>query len=87
VTEQQKTVDRLLAVGAARMLLSGEMMQQMRILAAAATDGPDERYWRLANQLAEHLAVGGHCLTESHRILLAEMGITLTGAAAGGWKN
>jgi hypothetical protein len=84
MTEQQRNVDGLLAVAAERMLRSGEMAQQMRNL---QRDGADERYWRMAQQIAEHLVIVGHCLTESHRILLAQAGGTDPGMGGKGLPN
>jgi hypothetical protein len=89
MTDQQRNVDALLAVSASRMLLCGEMVQQMRGL---HRDNADERYWRLAQQLADHLTVAGHCLMESNRILLAQktgpsQGHTLAGVCGGGLVN
>ncbi|MDR3797991.1 MAG: hypothetical protein P4K93_07550 [Terracidiphilus sp.] len=77
MTEQKMTVDRLLAVGASKLLLCGEMMQQMRNL---QRDGVDQRYWRMSTQLSEHLIVAGSCLAESHRMLLEQAVHAVTAA-------
>ena len=69
MTEQQRNIDCLLANGAARALKAGEMMQQMRTL---YREGEIDRYWKMANDLADTLTIAGHCLEESHRIALAQ---------------
>lgn len=84
MTEQQRNINGLLAVTAARLLQCGEMVQQMRGL---QRDGADEKYWRMANELAQHLAVAGHCLTESHRGVLAKSGHAIAGIVGGGLLN
>lgn len=79
MTEQQRNVDCLLATGASKSIHAGEMMQQMR---AAYRDGDQDRYWKIAKQLADVLMIAGHCLEESHRTVLAQQMLSPKSLAA-----
>lgn len=74
MTEQQKKVDAYLAMACSRLLNAGYVLNRMREL--NRQDLPLD-YWRQAVTLGDHLTVGGHALTEAHRILLAEQGISM----------
>jgi hypothetical protein len=65
-----KAVDALLGASCSRMLNAAYKINQMRELYG---QGKQIEYWRLARDLAEDLTVGGHCLTEAHRLQIADM--------------
>ncbi len=62
-------VNALLATACSRMLNAAFTLNQMREL---IRQDRETEYWQQANVLAEHLTVGGHAITEAHRILLAD---------------
>jgi len=67
-------VDALLATTCSRLLNAAAMVNRMRDMHA---NDCEEMYWWQANRLGEELSVAGHALTEAHRILLADMGISI----------
>lgn len=73
----QKNVNALLGTATSKLLYAGELTNQMRSL--NQEDPNSEKYWHTAAVLGEVLAIAGHCLTESHRILLAQMGVKAPG--------
>lgn len=73
----QKDVNALLGTATSKFLYAGELANQMRAL--NREDPNSEQYWRTANVLGEVLAIAGHCLAESHRILLAQLGVKTPG--------
>lgn len=84
MSDEQRSADALLATACSHLLHAGEMAHQMRNL---QRDGKDYLYWQTAEALAQQLLIAGHCLTESHTILLARTGLQSALPMSGGLPN
>lgn len=78
----RQAVDALLATACSRLLNAASKLNLMRELHRS---GCERAYWLTAVDLGEDLQIGGHAITEAHRLLLAEMPIFI--AEKGGLPN
>ncbi len=79
----RQTVDALLATAVSRLLNAAAVLNQMREL---HRQDRDVEFWSAALGLGAHLTIGGHCIIEAQRLMLADIP-TITLPPEGGLPN
>lgn len=74
MSDEQRSVDALLATACSRLLHAGEMVHQMRDL---HQEGSRELYWYAVERAAEHIGIAAHAFNEAQAILLRDLGVKL----------